>query len=229
MVSGPSSSRQVCLTFDDGPGRAYTPRVLDMLRAHAVRATFFLLGKNAAAHPHLVRRIAAEGHAIANHTFSHFPAEQVSARQFFEETVQTRRLLEELVGRPPRLLRPPFGKLTVGKLSHSWRAMHTVVLWNNDPKDFASQSAQQVRDWFDEHPLAGGQIVLLHGYCPYLVKVLPDVIADARRRGLEFTTVDSWVHSPLLQGAQQWTAESSWSHTFFRPSAAPACNARPNS
>lgn len=229
MVSGPANSRQVCLTFDDGPDPSHTPRTLEMLRSLGVSATYFLLGKQAAAHPNLVCRIAAEGHAIGNHTFTHFPAEQVSSRQFFEETMRTHRLLADLVSPPHRLLRPPYGKLTAGKLSQCWRTGHTVVLWNNDPKDFASHSAQQVRDWFDEHPLMGGQIVLLHGCCRYLREVLPDVICDARRRGLEFTTVDTWVRSPLLQGARQWIAESSWSRTSFRPSAAPACNARPNS
>lgn len=193
MVSGPRHSRQVCLTFDDGPHAKHTPRLLDVLREHGVPATFFLVGEQAAAHPHLVRRIAADGHTIGNHTYTHRPAEQVSARQFGAEAQRTHRLLHELSGSGPRLLRPPYGKLTLGKLSRCWLSGHTVVLWDNDPKDFSSVSAQPIRDWFSRHPLEGGQIVLMHDCCSYLVEVLPELIADARARGLEFATLDAWV------------------------------------
>ncbi|HEX7449902.1 MAG TPA: polysaccharide deacetylase family protein [Pirellulales bacterium] len=197
IVSGPRRSRQVCLTFDDGPDFAHTPRVLEVLREYRVAATFFLLGKQAAAYPQLVRQIAAEGHTIANHTYTHRPAEQLSAREFRDEALRTQRLLGELLGMPPRLLRPPYGKLSFGKLSHTWLSGHTVVLWNNDPKDFASTAAEPIRDWFRTHPLEGGQIVLLHDCCPHLSDVLPDLIADARNRGLEFTTLDAWVRTPF--------------------------------
>ncbi len=197
IVSGPRRSRQICLTFDDGPDPAHTPRLLDVLREHRVAATFFLLGKQAAAHPHLVRQIAADGHTIANHTYTHCPAKELTARGFRDEALRTRRLLEELLGLPPRLLRPPYGKLSFGKLSHTWLSGHTAVLWDNDPKDFASTAAEPIRDWFRTHPLMGGQIVLLHDCCPYLVEVLPGLFADARDRGLEFTTLDTWVRTPF--------------------------------
>lgn len=197
IVSGPRRSRQVCLTFDDGPDPEHTPRLLEVLREHGVEATFFLVGEQAAAHPRLVRQIALEGHAIGNHTYTHRPAEQISAREFRHETIETHRLLKELSGVGPRLLRPPSGKLTLAKLSQCWLSGHTVVLWDNDPKDFSSVSAQPIRDWFQGHPLKGGEIVLMHDCCPHLVDVLPDLIADARARGLEFTTLDAWVRSPF--------------------------------
>jgi len=197
IVSGPRRSRQVCLTFDDGPDPDHTPRLLDVLRGQRVAATFFLLGEQAAAHPHLVRQIAADGHTIGNHTYTHRPAETVTAREFRDEAIETRQLLKQLLGLPPRLLRPPSGKLTFAKLSQSWLSGHTIVLWDNDPKDFASTAAEPIRDWFRGHPLTGGQIVLLHDCCPHLTEVLPGLIADARDRGLEFTTLDAWVRTPF--------------------------------
>ena len=68
-----AAGRVVALTFDDGPDPEQTPRVLDTLRAHGVRATFFLIGSKAELHPEIVRRMAAEGHAIGIHTWSHTP------------------------------------------------------------------------------------------------------------------------------------------------------------
>src|SRR5204863_8624195 len=71
LARGPSGSASVCLTFDDGPHPHHTPRLLDLLKDQRVTATFFVIGRWAARYPELVRRIAAEGHLVGNHTFSH--------------------------------------------------------------------------------------------------------------------------------------------------------------
>ena len=67
----PTGTKAVALTFDDGPDRTYTPRMLDLLKANGVKATFCLVGKQAKAYPELVRRIVAEGHTLCNHTYDH--------------------------------------------------------------------------------------------------------------------------------------------------------------
>jgi len=203
MVQGPASSAgdagdagnagAVCLTFDDGPHPQHTPALLDVLRERRVPATFFVVGQEAARHPYIVRRMAAEGHAIGDHSYTHGDAAATSARDLVREVDRTHALLAELTGRPSRLHRPPYGKVTAGKLAGLWRSGRAVVLWNVDPKDYARASPEEIRAWFDSHPLRGGDIVLLHDTQPHSAAALAAVIDVTHRRGLVFTTVDRWL------------------------------------
>src|SRR4051812_27039160 len=119
LVSGPANAG-VCLTFDDGPHPEHTPRVLDALREHGVTATFFVIGEQAEKYPEVVRRMAAEGHAVAQHSYSHSEPSQTSTRKLLDEIAQTTRLLTDTLGTPAgphaSWFRPPKGELTAGKL-----------------------------------------------------------------------------------------------------------------
>lgn len=204
LVQGPPSSRSVGLTFDDGPHPEHTPRLLDVLKDHGVPATFFLIGRHAEAHPEIVARIVAEGHAIGGHSYEHGPPDQVSARRLLEEVRRTADLLAGPLGHPTRLFRPPHGKLTLAKLWGLWRAGQSVILWNVDPKDFAGRTSGEVHDRLRARPPRGGDIVLLHDNHPHAAAVLPEFIAAVRARGLEFTTVAPWV-GPATHGKPKAT------------------------
>jgi peptidoglycan/xylan/chitin deacetylase (PgdA/CDA1 family) len=193
LASGPATSKAVCLTFDDGPHPEYTPPLLDLLKKENVPATFFVVGQQAERYPDLVRRMVAEGHTVGHHTFTHAEPAQTSARQLLDETQRTRALLEALVGDAPMLFRPPKGKVTLAKLLRLWQARQTVVLWNVDPRDWASNSTDEVREWFRQRPLQGGDLVLLHETRPHAVEVLPDLVAAARKSGVRFTNVVEWL------------------------------------
>jgi peptidoglycan/xylan/chitin deacetylase (PgdA/CDA1 family) len=193
LVNGPAKTGSICLTFDDGPDPLHTPRLLDVLKEQKIPATFFVIGQQAERYPEIVRRMIAEGHAVGNHSFSHGEPSGTSAQHLLEEIQRTRQLLLDLTGQAPGLFRPPKGKLTAAKLWALWRAGHTVVLWNSDPRDYVCRSADDVRDWFQAHPLCARNLVLMHDNRPYAAEVLPDLIAAARRRGLQFVTVSQWV------------------------------------
>jgi peptidoglycan/xylan/chitin deacetylase (PgdA/CDA1 family) len=194
MTSGPASSRSIALTFDDGPHPTHTPAVLDQLRALGVRATFFVIGSRAEAHPSLVARIAAEGHEIGHHSYAHTPPNETSAWTLVDEARRTAALLERLIGRRPVLYRPPHGKLSPGKLLGLWALGQTIVLWNCDPKDFACASDDPIRRWFEGAPLAGGDILLLHDVHPNIAPALDAVVARAAGLGLGFGTPAEWCH-----------------------------------
>jgi len=183
---------RVCLTFDDGPHPDLTPRLLDILAKHQVAATFFVIGREAEKHPSIVRRLATEGHSIGNHTYSHPSRSSLTYRQAGDEVTAGAKVISDIVGRSPRLYRPPNGKLTAGDLCRLWRRGLTTVLWNVDPKDFNKQRSDEVRLYFDTRPFRSGDLVLFHDNHPHAIAVLPDLIASARDRGLEFVTVDTW-------------------------------------
>jgi peptidoglycan/xylan/chitin deacetylase (PgdA/CDA1 family) len=193
LVRGPRRSRSVCLTFDDGPHPEHTPPLLNVLQERNVPATFFVVGDKVEQYPNLVRRIVADGHALGHHSFSHGDPNRTSARQLREEVRKTKALLTTLLGKAPDLFRPPHGKLTAGKLWNLWRDGQTVVLWNVDPKDFSFQTPEGLRTWIREHPLQGGDIMLMHDNKPHAAVILSELIATTRQRGLTFTTPLSWL------------------------------------
>jgi peptidoglycan/xylan/chitin deacetylase (PgdA/CDA1 family) len=191
VMSGGADSRSIHLTFDDGPHPSHTPRLLDVLRQHGARATFFIVGRNAQRHPEIVRRIAAEGHAIGNHSYSHGQPSRTSARQLLDEVSRTRELLEHLTDQPITLFRPPHGKVTAAKLTRLWLTGQCIVLWNVDPKDFQCTCAGELSAKFQANPVRGGDVVLLHDTVPHAIEVLPQVIEAAHGAGLRFETLTS--------------------------------------
>lgn len=193
LVHGPRDRPEVCLTFDDGPHPRHTPAVLEALRAAAVQATFFVVGARAATWPRLVRQVAFEGHVVGHHSFTHGRPDRTPADALAVEARRTSLLLQNLVGSPPRLFRPPHGKLTARKALSLWGAGQTIVLWSRDPKDFACGSAADVRAYFQVCPLRGGDIVLLHDVNPRAAEVLPWIVDHGRRRGLRFVTPLAWL------------------------------------
>jgi peptidoglycan/xylan/chitin deacetylase (PgdA/CDA1 family) len=192
MTSGPAHANAVALTFDDGPDPQFTPGVLDRLRALGIRATFFVVGAKAEAHPGLISRIASEGHEIGHHSWSHTPPGNTSAAILVSEARRTAALLQGLVGRRPCLFRPPYGKVTPTKLLGLWAIDQTVVLWNRDPKDFSSASVEPIRHWLETEPIAGGDILLFHDVHSRAAPVLDLLAERVDRLRLTFVTPMEW-------------------------------------
>jgi len=188
MTRGPTNGQAVYLTFDDGPHPEHTPRLLDVMAEHAVKGTFFLLGKEAEQHSRIVERIASEGHGIGNHTWSHLDLRKATDAAMIEEVTKTNRLVAEITGRTPTLFRPPFGKVTARKLWTLWRMRMTVTLWNVDTKDYSGRdgqsgrkgqaTSQQLRDW---KPVAG-DVVLMHDVNPQITETLATLLGMVRSR-----------------------------------------------
>lgn len=148
----------VALTFDDGPHPVYTPQLLDLLAQHQARATFFLLGRHAAGQRDLVARMAAAGHAIGNHTFSHIRMPQTPRWQRWRELWLARRALAPFGS---ALFRPPYGGQSYGSRLDALLFGYEVVGWSCHIEDWVAQPA----DRFAERLLAQiqpGSIVLLH-------------------------------------------------------------------
>jgi peptidoglycan/xylan/chitin deacetylase (PgdA/CDA1 family) len=192
LTAGPQSSREISLTFDDGPHPEHTPRLLDLLHELNVKATFFVIGREAIRHPNIVRRIVDEGHTLANHTWSHTDLRSLTPVDVAEEVRRTGDLLAEFSGAPIRLFRPPLGKFTAWQMLALWKLNQTIVLWNVDPKDYACSSADALRSNVAEHTFRAGDIVLLHDNHPFAGEVLPELVSRVRSAHLDFATIDGW-------------------------------------
>lgn len=188
---------EVALTFDDGPDPDVTPRVLDMLDARGVRATFFCIANAAVRHPDLCREIARRGHAIENHSRRHLPTfAMLGMRGIRNEIAPAQAILAELGGRTPRFFRPPAG-LRNPLLDP---VLHTMglrlVSWTRRGFDTRRNAADQVAASL-LHRLAAGDILLLHdgnaartaSGTPVVLDVLPRVLDRIQSLGLRPVTL----------------------------------------
>lgn len=178
---GPKTGRNVSLTFDDGPDPEQTPRVLDILAAHGVKATFFLVGERAARAGALVRRIAAAGHDLGNHTWSHRSLWLAGPRETGRQVRQGHDAIAQAAGAPPRFFRPPWGMTNLA-LFTVLRGLGTpCVFWTVQTEGLrpASPALQVERA---RHRVAPGAILDLHdadgvpGAGARLVEALPAMI-----------------------------------------------------
>jgi peptidoglycan-N-acetylglucosamine deacetylase len=192
----PTLERTVALTFDDGPLPQNTPQVLDVLRARGVKATFFVTGSNVSAHPDLVRRIVAEGHAIGNHTWSHPNLDQLSPVGQAAEMDRTTQAIVTATGVTPCFFRAPYGShRSASVTSLAWERGMTIVDWSHDTRDWETPSANSpsFQDRIAEQatvPDSAHPIVLMHdggGYRQNTVAALDRIISSYLARGFVFT------------------------------------------
>lgn len=183
--------RTVALTFDDGPDAVMTPRVLDVLREHGVRATFFVTGRSAERHPDIVRRIVNEGHAVGNHTWSHTARWTVSSfSAAVGEINRTQTAIERITGRIPALFRPPFG-VTNPRIGRAVRAAGLqTVGWSIRSLDtFEGRDRCRVCRRICRR-LRGGDVILLHDRCRDADILLTMLLASLRGKGYEVEPLD---------------------------------------
>lgn len=160
-LSGDQQDSRICLTFDDGPDPAHTPRILDVLAEYKIRASFFVLGAAAEQFPHLIERIINEGHTLGNHTHSHPHPWLVLPQRARAEVSQATECIRKIAGYAPRWFRPPHGRLRKAMLDQARLENMTTVLWNHSVIDWGPLGtdagiAQRLRE------VKAGDIVLLH-------------------------------------------------------------------
>lgn len=183
-ISGP-----VHLTFDDGPDAQWTPKVLDILAAAQAEATFFVVGRAARAAPALLRRIAACGHAIGNHTYSHRHPWTMTEAAARREVRDGAAAIADTTGRAPVAYRPPHGRLRACMVDEARQCGQRTVLWSLSAVDWgplASEAGIAAR----LGAVVAGDIVLMHdarsrfNRPDLLVRALPGLLADLAARDL---------------------------------------------
>jgi peptidoglycan-N-acetylglucosamine deacetylase len=190
---------EIALTFDDGPDPAVTPEVLDLLDASAARATFFCIAENAAAHPALVAEIQRRGHQIENHSDRHSLGFSLFGyRHMARDVDRAQATLTRLTGRAPRFFRAPAGLRSPFLDPILQRRGLAHIAWSRRGFDTMTGRVDRVLARLTRG-LAGGEILLLHDSGsrttpsgrPVVLEVLPQLLADIRRRGLKSVTLST--------------------------------------
>jgi peptidoglycan/xylan/chitin deacetylase (PgdA/CDA1 family) len=208
VSAGCSDAPRIALTFDDGPNPPYTSAILDILRGRDARATFFDEGQQSDRYPDIVRREAAEGHAVGSHSYAHSPDLPTMAPPAFRNDLeQAAHVLVAILGWEPALYRSPYGHTSNSMLVELGAAGYTSIGWDLDSTDWKTTSTDEdiVRAVLEgAHP---GSIVLLHdgglgGGSPdrtATVAALPLIIDGLRAAGYEMVTIPELTGLPLTQ------------------------------
>ena len=201
MVSG----NYVAMTFDDGPHPQNTTRLLDILRARNIKATFYVIGRSVDLYPQVVRRTVAEGHEIGNHSQTHRLLSKLGDSELRQEMSRCRDAVARAAGVQPRTMRPPYG----GLLQRQRELVHAeygypTILWSVDPLDWKNRNSGLITSRI----LAGasaGSIVLAHDLHATTVDAMPGTLDGLLRRGFKFVTVSQLLamktEAPTAQSA----------------------------
>ena len=188
-VDGP----YIALTFDDGPSSKLTPKLLDLLAAHHIKATFFLIGENAAQYPDIVAREAKEGHEVANHSWSHPNFNKMSDDAVRSQLRRTDDAIKTAMGSHPTLLRPPYGNITAHQKKWINQEFgYKIVLWDVDPLDWRRPGPAVVCHRIVKNTRAGS-IVLAHDIHPGTIDAMPCVLKEREAKGFKFVTVSELI------------------------------------
>jgi len=188
-VDGP----YIAMTFDDGPNATLTPKLLDLLAARKIKATFFVIGQNVAEHPEIVGRAVREGHEIGNHSWSHPYFARLSDDAIRSQLRRTDEAILNATGIHPKLLRPPYGSITARQ--KQWihdEFGYEIILWDVDPLDWKRPGPTVIANRILKDTRAGS-IVLSHDIHPGTIEAMPATLAQLQEKGFKFVTVSELI------------------------------------
>jgi len=200
----PRTAGELALTFDDGPNPLWTSRLLEILARYDARATFFMVGKYAQQQTALVQQVAAAGHLIGSHSWSHPNLAVTSAPRVREELTRTSDTLAQIIGQPIRYFRPPFGGRRPAVLRIARELGMAPVLWNAMTNDWSEPSTNAIFDRLSrridrlQHQGRAANVVLHDGgHAVPAANRGPSVatveqLLQRYKDSLRFVTVDAW-------------------------------------
>ena len=198
-------AKQLALTYDDGPNDPHTRRLLEVLAKHNVHATFFLIGRYVQQHPEITREVVKAGHVVGNHTFTHPLLTLKSAAEVRQELSACRAALQDAIGEPSNLFRPPFGGRRPAVLRIARELGLTPVMWNVTGYDWDAPPAAVIEHKVTKQ-IRGGDVILLHdgghkqmGADRSQTVVATDhLIAKYKSEGYEFVTIPEMMKENAL-------------------------------
>ncbi|MFA5928187.1 MAG: polysaccharide deacetylase family protein [Candidatus Margulisiibacteriota bacterium] len=194
--NGDRSKPQIALTFDDGPKPEFCLPILNILDQFGVKATFFIIGKEARWHPDLVYRIYESGHDLGNHTYSHYRLDSLSREQMDVELKASNEIIATITGKTPLYFRPPGGRFNKIVVNEVGKNDLQIINWSLNAGDYTNAS-KYFNPTIKPNELAdriikscrNGDIILMHNGGGPTTEALPKIIMGLRQAGFEFVTV----------------------------------------
>lgn len=180
--------KYVALTFDDGPDPHVTPRILNVLKEHDVKATFFMLGSQAEKYPAIAKSVAEAGHEIGNHTDHHKDLTKIGREQMAQEVLASRQKIMDATKEIPVMLRPPYGAINRDVETVADDNGTSLVLWSVDSLDWKNKNAAAINSVVQKE-IAPGAIILLHDVHSTTADALPTLLTTLEKEGYRFLTV----------------------------------------
>ena len=222
--------RFIAMTFDDGPNEKLTSELLDVLAQRHIKATFFVIGKNAEEHPEILQRAIREGHEIGNHSWSHPAFAKMRDESVRRELQKTEDAIRAAIGIKPTLMRPPYGSITTRQKQWIHAEFgYRIILWDVDPLDWKRPGPAVVTSRI-VRAARPGSIILSHDIHPGTIKAMPATFDQLLSKGFKFVTVSELISmgKPM---APQPTGESPVPRALpaetVAPSATPSLAASP--
>ena len=185
----------VALTFDDGPG-PYTEELLDFLKQEGVRATFFVLGTRVDSYPKLIRRMAAEGHEVGNHSNAHNMLHRMDLVGVRKEMGKCAEKIEKLLGYRPSVMRCPGGNTSSIVTQYAQEAGIPVAYWSVDTRDWESRNKDAILNVaFGKNGIKDGSIVLMHDIYKTTVEAAKEMILRLKAEGYTFVTTSELIEA----------------------------------
>ena len=192
LWQGTRDTKEVFLTFDDGPHKVYTARILEILNDFEIRATFFLTGSRVLHNPDVVSLIGKHGHKIGNHGFNHISMRFRRLEIIQSEINKCGDAVESVTGQRPALFRPPFGNFDFRFRKLLIDLDLTMVMWTLMSYDFINENPENLQRRIESYVMPGSIIVLHDGHrnTARMLKSLPEIIRFLIEDGYNFKIID---------------------------------------
>lgn len=188
----PNIENKIYLTFDDGPTPDVTEWVLEELKKHQAKATFFCIGKNIDSNTDLFQKIIDDGHIIGNHTFNHFNGWKSKTDDYLKNTTECQNLIDKLHPKNSRLFRPPYGKIKQSQSKKLRESGYRIIMWDILSADFDQSITPEKCLKNVLKNAVSGSIIIFHdsskGY-KNLKYVLPRTLQELKNRGFIFEII----------------------------------------
>lgn len=187
-------TKKIAITFDDGPNPEYTPKVLELLKHFNAKASFFCIGRHVKKHPELLKRMHSDGHDIGNHSYTHSNTiDFKSTEGWLIELKDTDQAIFNVIGKNPKIFRPPFGVTTPNLAKAIKVTGHEVIGWNIRPFDMALKNRKTILKRVLK-PLTPGAVILLHDRHEHIEFVLEQLLQFLKKNDYEIVTINDLIN-----------------------------------
>lgn len=194
VCSAHTAKKEIAISFDDGPAITHTPDILQLLQQHAVKATFFCIGKRIPGNENILQQIKEDGHIIGNHTYSHhFWFDMFSSKKMLQDLRRMDGEVERVTGVQPKLFRPPYGVTNPNLSKAITSGGYTPVGWSVRSMDTVIKDERKLLAKINKglHP---GAVFLFHDTSTITLRVLPAFLKEVKNQGYTIVPLDKLLH-----------------------------------